>query len=116
MPDRGFAINITNPEEFLFKEEKYRLYTPSWQNEMQSILNVSENYKSVTLSCSGRVLGYGIIHKTKGDIPQIGILEEWKHWGLESHLIAELASNTQNEKIIVLRSIILRKQNYLRSG
>jgi len=44
----------------------------------------------------------GFIHKTRGDIPQIGILEEWKNWGLEARLFAELARQTTSEKMIVL--------------
>jgi ribosomal protein S18 acetylase RimI-like enzyme len=110
VPDRGFEITVSNPATAQNNEEKYRLYKPTWQNEIQSVLNVSEKYTHVTLSCSDRVLGYGIIHKTKGDIPQIGILEEWKQWGLESHLVAELARHTENEKIIVLN---VEGNNYL---
>ena len=52
----------------------------------------------------------GFIHKTMGDIPQIGILEEWKNWGLEAHLFAELARQTTSEKMIVLN---VEENNYL---
>jgi len=110
VPDRGFGITVANPVTPVNNGAKYQLYLPTWQNEMKSVLNVSENYTAVTLACSDKVLGYGIIHKTKGDIPQICILEEWKQWGLESHLFAELARYTENEKIIVLN---VEESNYL---
>jgi ribosomal protein S18 acetylase RimI-like enzyme len=110
VPDRGFGITVTNPSTQIQNEEVYRLYPPAWQNENQSVLNVSENYTCVSLSCSGKMLCYGFIHKNKGDIPQIGVLEEWKHWGLEAHLIAELAKHTESEKIIVLN---VEYNNYL---
>jgi ribosomal protein S18 acetylase RimI-like enzyme len=110
VPDRGFGITVTNPAALIQSEEKYRLYQPTWQNDIQSVLNVSENYTCISLSCTSKILGYGFIHKTKGDIPQIGILEEWKHWGLEAHLIAELAKHTVSEKIIVLN---VEADNYL---
>jgi ribosomal protein S18 acetylase RimI-like enzyme len=110
VPDRGFGITVTNPATLIQNEEKYRLYSPTWQNEIQSVLNVSENYTCISLSCTSKILGYGFIHKTKGDIPQIGILEEWKQWGLEAHLIAELAKHTESEKIIVLN---VEADNYL---
>ncbi|MGE0019871.1 MAG: GNAT family N-acetyltransferase [Draconibacterium sp.] len=110
VPDRSFGITVTNPATLFQYEELYRLYPPTWQNENQSVMNVSESYTCVSLSCTSKILGYGFIHKTKGDIPQIGILEEWKHWGLEAHLIAELAKHTESEKIIVLN---VEAENYL---
>lgn len=110
VPDRGFGISVVNPATIVENEEKYSLFTPTWQNENQSVLNVKENYTLVSLSCSGRVLCYGYVHKTKGDIPQIGILDEWKNWGLEAHLIVELAKHTVSEKLIVLN---VEAGNYL---
>lgn len=101
-PNRGFGITVTNPSTLIQNEDLYRLYPPTWQNENQSVLNVSENYTCVSLSCSGKILGYGFIHKIKGDIPQIGVLEDWKHWGLEAHLMAEMAKHTTAEKLVVL--------------
>jgi hypothetical protein len=74
------------------------------------VLNVAENYTLVSLACNGRVLCYGFIHKTKGDIPQIGILEDWKIWGLEAHLLNELAKQTESEKLFVLN---VENNNYL---
>lgn len=110
VPDRGFGITVTNPATLIQNEELYRLFQPTWQNEIQSVLNVSENYTCISLSCTSKILGYGFIHKNKGDIPQIGILEEWKNWGLEAHLIVELAKHTVSEKLIVLN---VEAGNYL---
>jgi ribosomal protein S18 acetylase RimI-like enzyme len=110
VPDRGFGISVVNPATTVENEEKYSLFMPTWQNEVQSVLNVAENYTLVSLSCTSRVLCYGYIHKTKGDIPQIGILEEWKNWGLEAHLIAELTKFTNSEKLIILN---VEADNYL---
>lgn len=110
VPDRGFGITVTSPVVDLDKESLYQLYKPSWQNEMQSVINGGENYTAVSISCSGRLLGYAFVHKTRGDVPQIGILEEWKHWGLEAHLFAELARNTQSEKLILIN---IEENNYL---
>jgi ribosomal protein S18 acetylase RimI-like enzyme len=102
VPDRGFGFSVASPATMIENEEKYSLYTPTWQNETRSVINVKANYTHVTLSCSGKMLCHGYVHKTKGDIPQIGILEEWKHWGLEAHLIKELAKYTENKKLMVL--------------
>lgn len=110
VPNRGFGITLTNPASLIHNEDLYRLYPPTWQNELQSVLNVSENYTCISLSCTSKILGYGFIHKAKGDIPQIGILDEWKNWGLEAHLFAELAKHTVSEKLIVLN---VEAENYL---
>ena len=110
VPDRGFGITVTNPARLIQNETLYQLYPPTWQNEIQSVLNVSENYTCISLSCTSKILGYGFIHKTKGDIPQIGVLEEWKNRGLEAHLINELAKQTDSQKFIVLN---VEENNYL---
>jgi ribosomal protein S18 acetylase RimI-like enzyme len=110
VPDRGFGISVFNPAMILENNEIYSLFQPTWQNENQSVLNVKENYTFVSLACTGRVLCYGYIHKTKGDIPQIGILEEWKQWGLEAHLLNELAKQTESQKLIVLN---VEENNYM---
>lgn len=110
VPDRGFTMTVTHPAKPIINDDLYRLYRASWQNETKSVMNVAENYSLVTLACSGKLLCYGYIHKTKGDITQIGILEEWKHWGLEAHLLNELAKCTENDKLMVLN---VEKGNYL---
>jgi ribosomal protein S18 acetylase RimI-like enzyme len=110
VPDRGFGITVTNPARLIQNETLYQLYPPTWQNEIQSVLNVSENYTCISLSCTSKILGYGFIHKTKGDIPQIGVLKEWKNRGLEAHLVAELAYHTRSEKLIILN---VEAGNYL---
>ncbi len=110
VPDRGFGVSVVNPATIFENNEIYSLFQPTWQNENQSVLNVKENYTLVSLACTGRVLCYGYIHKTKGDIPQIGILDEWKQWGLEAHLLNELAKQTESKKLIVLN---VEENNYL---
>jgi hypothetical protein len=110
VPDRGFGISATNPATNVENGEKYSLFVPTWQNENQSVQNVKENYTLVSLSCTSRVLCYGYVHKTKGDIPQIGILDEWKNWGLETHLVNELAKQTESKNLIVLN---VETGNYL---
>ncbi len=110
VPDRGFGVSVVNPATVVEKEKKYNLFTPTWQNEIQSVINIKENYTLVSLSCTNRLLCYGYVHKTKGDIPQIGILEEWKNWGLEAHLINELAKHTESKNLIVLN---VEENNYL---
>lgn len=57
-----------------------------------------------------KVVCYGLIHKTMGDIPQIGILDEWKNRDFEQMLIGRLAQLTASERITVLN---VEEGNYL---
>ncbi|MCG6186948.1 GNAT family N-acetyltransferase [Maribellus maritimus] len=108
------------PGKFLFSHDisllqqltspHYSLFEPTWQNSFKSILNVSENYQFSALTKDNHVLAFGFIHKIKGDIPQIGILNNWKNKGLEKSLITDLAQFTLSEKI---RMLNVEENNYL---
>jgi len=43
LPGLGFEVTVINPATLIQNEEMYRLFLPTWQNEIQSVLNVSEN-------------------------------------------------------------------------
>ncbi len=87
----------------------YLPYIPTWQNHLKSIENVKDNYIFRAIQNEKQVVCFGFIHKSKGDIPHVGILNEWKNKGLESELISELALQTKSEKIIVLN---VEENNY----
>jgi ribosomal protein S18 acetylase RimI-like enzyme len=89
---------------------RFELYRPSWQNDLQSIQNSSKNYAFVAIATGKQLLSYGFIHKTAGDIPQIGILNDWKNENLEGTLLNILAKRTLSEKIHVLN---VEANNYL---
>lgn len=110
---------ISNPE-FLVSNDvsmfqnyhlaPYELYRPTWQNDLQSIQNVFDNYAFIAITAKNQMICFGFIHQTKGDIPQIGVLEEWKYKGLEAYLINELAQKTSSKKLVILN---VEADNYL---
>ncbi len=80
----------------------YSLYRPSWQNDDISIRNAADNYSFVFLSSNSKVICYGSIHKVKGDIPQICLLNEFRNTELEKILLSELIKNTTSGKISLI--------------
>ena len=83
-------------------QNSYSLYRPSWQNDDISIRNAAENYSFVFISSNSKVICYGIIHKVKGDIPQIGLLNKFRNTELEQILINELIKHTTSDKISLI--------------
>ena len=89
---------------------QYMTFSPSWQNNKASIMNIRDNYEYISLKSADTIIGYGIIHKTRGDIPQIGVASEWKDKGLELIIINELKNKTGSEKITFLN---VEKDDYI---
>jgi len=81
---------------------KYLTFTPSWQNARTSILNSFDKYDFLSLARDGQIIGYGIVHKSAGDILQMGVLDEWKDRGLEKVIVGALAEKTGGEKLKAL--------------
>lgn len=77
-------------------------YAPSWQNEKRSVENAAENFESVSLLKDGSAVAYGLVHKQRGDIPQLGVLEPYRGKGLEAVLLQELKQRTASEKLVFL--------------
>ncbi len=77
-------------------------YAPSWQNEKRSVENAAERFDYVSLLKGGSVIAYGLIHKQRGDIPQLGVLEAYRGQELEALILNELKRRTANEKLVFI--------------
>lgn len=88
----------------------FKSYRDSWQNDDASVENSVENYSFASLSDNGAAVAYGFIHKTGGDIPQIGVAPEWRDRGVEPALVGELSKLTSGERMTVLN---VEEGNYL---
>lgn len=106
----NFILNSGLSEYYKLNNSEFELYKPSWQNSISSIKNNIENYTFLSIEKNYMVVCYGFVHKTRGDIPQIGILKEWRNRGLEEQLIGSLALFTGSEKITILN---VEENNYL---
>ena len=118
-PETDVNFVIQCPVKEIPAEKSYRFYTPTWQNDNKSILNVMKNYAQVIFLKENEMICFAFIHKIRGDIPQIGLKEKRKNKNYIPMMIRELAHYTKSDKIVVLNveennilANILRKSGF----
>ena len=77
-------------------------FPPSWQNSIESILRKREYFRILGAFKKEVLIGYGIIEKITGDIPQLAIIEEYRRKGLATMLIKNLSKLSNSEKIKII--------------
>ena len=77
-------------------------FHPSWQNSIDSIIRKIEHFKFLGLFKNEVLIGYGIIEKASGDIPQFAISKTSRRKGAATFLFKHLMnySNAGRIKII----------------
>lgn len=82
--------------------DRYLAYPPSWQNARESIENSLPGYAFAAVFDAQEVVGYGLVDKVYGDVPQLGVLPAWRHTGVESLLLVQLARQCQSDRLTLL--------------
>ncbi|HHY26828.1 MAG TPA: GNAT family N-acetyltransferase [Desulfitobacterium dehalogenans] len=77
-------------------------FKPSWQNSIDSINAVPEKFLYSVVRFDNTIVGYGIIDKGTGDIPQIAVNRHYRGKGIARSIITDLIENTISHKISVL--------------
>ncbi|WP_434302894.1 GNAT family N-acetyltransferase [Clostridium botulinum] len=77
-------------------------FQPSWQNSIDSINAVSEEFLYSIVHFDNKIVGYGIIDKRTGDIPQIAVNKHYRGKGIARSIITDLIENTESYKISVI--------------
>lgn len=85
-------------EQFL----KFWEFNPSWQNSIDSITAKKDKYYCINVNLNDKVVGYGIIDKITGNIPQIAVHKDYRRRGIAKCIITELINNTDSNRISVL--------------
>ena len=85
-------------EQFL----KFWDFSPSWQNSIDSITAKKDKYYCINVNLNDKVVGYGIIDKITGNIPQIAVHKDYRRRGIAKCIITELINNTDSNRISVL--------------
>lgn len=91
---------VMDPDWELFRT--FWDYQPSWQNSIQSIEAVRENFNISAVRINNCIAGYGIIDKTTGEIPQIAVDKNWRNKGIGSSILADLMNQTSSNQIKIL--------------
>lgn len=76
--------------------------TPSWQNSIDSINSTIDSFIFSLVKDNNKIIGYGIIDKNTGDIPQIAVHHEYRNKGIGKSIITNLIENTKADIISVI--------------
>ncbi len=77
-------------------------FQPSWQNSIDSVCVLPEDFIYSVVRCDNKIVGYGIIEKRTGDIPQICVDKNYRHKGFGRSIMAELVKNTEANRAAVI--------------
>ncbi|MCD6012806.1 MAG: family N-acetyltransferase [Flavipsychrobacter sp.] len=79
-------------------------FMPSWQNSHDAIMRKSENFVIVGAYDGNKLVGYGIIEPTSGDIPQLAVNKGYRRQGIGSAILKELLQHNQSSAIKVINT------------
>ncbi|WP_160687701.1 GNAT family N-acetyltransferase [Clostridium sp. C2-6-12] len=89
-------------EDCFEKIKKFWDFEPSWQNSIDSINAVSDKFVYCMVNIENVIVGYGIIEKSTGDIPQIAVDKKYRGKGIGRSIFTELLNSTEAQSIKVL--------------
>ncbi len=95
LAEQADGIDFTQGETFWDFE-------PSWQNSIASVSAVPEAFVCDVVRLNGEIVGYGMIERETGDIPQLAVNPKFRRIGIGTSLLAGLAKHTEMEEIRVL--------------
>lgn len=75
---------------------------PTWQNSYDSIYVVKENFLYSVVYQNNQIVGYGIVDKTNGEIPQIAVHPQYRNQGIGRSLLTDLIQRTTASQIKIL--------------
>jgi ribosomal protein S18 acetylase RimI-like enzyme len=75
---------------------------PSWQNSIKSISALSEEFIYSVVRSDNKIVGYGIIEKRTGDIPQIGVNRNYRGKGIARSIMTCLINSTESNTVGVI--------------
>lgn len=75
---------------------------PSWQNSIDAINAIPDNFLYSIVSMDDTIVGYGIIDKKTGDIPQLAVDKNFRGKGIGKSIFIDLLSRTESNSIKVL--------------
>ncbi len=77
-------------------------FYPSWQNSIASVVAYREAFQGVIAVQEGEIVGYGIIDKKTGDIPQLAVDKNRRRQGIGTAILAYLKDNTEAKGMVIL--------------
>ncbi|MBY6891424.1 GNAT family N-acetyltransferase [Clostridium botulinum] len=94
-------VDMINPNDWRELIEFWD-FVPSWQNSIDSINAVSDSFIYSIVHLDDNIVGYGVIDKKTGDIPQIAVNKNYRRKGIAKSIITDLMKNTESYNINVI--------------
>lgn len=73
--------------------------SPSWQNATASIKNTPDAFLYALAAIDRKIVGYGIVDKKTGDVPQLAVHGKYQNLGIEQQLLATLQDKTESSTL-----------------
>lgn len=77
-------------------------FKPSWQNSIDSISAAPEELLYSIVFFDNTIVGYGVIDKRTGDIPQIAVNRHFRGKGIARSIMTDMIKNTKSHRISIL--------------
>lgn len=93
-------------------ETDYVSFKPTWQNSLDAFYKKIDYYYAISFLDNDVIAGYGIIHKERGEILQVGVRESYREKGIEEILIREMANGESKTRVKLLN---IEDKSYMQS-
>ena len=102
----SICVEIENVEFISLNqwEEIQKLWdcNPSWQNSIDSVNVFPDRFSYSIVTVENKIVGYGIVDKVTGDIPQIAVSKEYRNKGIGKSIISDLFNKTEANKLSLI--------------
>ena len=101
------SLNINQWEEI----QNLWDYNPSWQNSIDSINVFPDKFSYSIVTVENKIIGYGVVDKVTGDVPQIAVSKEHRNKGIGKSIISDLFKHTEANKLSLI-NVDYRDDNF----
>ncbi|MBO1307118.1 GNAT family N-acetyltransferase [Enterococcus sp. 669A] len=74
-------------------------FDASWQNSIDSVQAVPEKFVYVLVRRDSEIVGYGIVEKATGDVPQFAVRQDYRRKGIGQGIISTLMQYSQTGEL-----------------
>lgn len=75
---------------------------PSWQNSIQSIQEAKDSFYYCLASDNEDIVGYGIINKANGNIPQLAVDKNYRKQQIGKSIVTKMINLSDSNKISII--------------
>ncbi|MBI9039547.1 MAG: GNAT family N-acetyltransferase [Bacteroidales bacterium] len=96
-------IRIEEIDEFDWdKAISFYDFEPSWQNNQEAVERSYDSYFKVAAYKDEKLVGFGFLQKSNGDIPQIAVNNNFRRKGIGSQIFKKLIAANQSDNFQII--------------